>query len=416
MNTKNAEAYSIYFYGSGGVGSSENRVQQVNISGTHWNTSGVFPHAGVSKIWYEPTRTVISDPYVRNMGWDGGVATTIAGRMVGCHDRARGSYRQNSGPFYVDQMTGGITFEYGFISFSPRVVNKVGSSQASPFVVQVKDWGSSGPGTGYPAGVMVKQMVQPVFFKGDPHFEYGNTAPFRFIQFVSLPPNYGNGFYEGELTSCAAGNATNNNWPDARENIIRVEANDNVGVNFGWDVAFSGDWKNNWRRGQLIHLAYEPWSTSDRSFGHVVRLTSGTAIPDTVYLHDTNTATGPGVFADVSVRPVQIYQSSSYIQPKNNKILDTNVSGKVAISPNSGSTTISNVSFTGSSRVVVDVGAGSVVNMSAICVPSGSQVTGAGTAYMNGQMLTLPFIFSALNDCAVGESDVPLPPQDIVVQ
>jgi hypothetical protein len=135
-----------------------------------------------------------------------------------------------------------------------------------------------------------------------------------------------------------------------------------------------------------------------------------------VYLHDTNTATGLGAYADVSIRPVQIYQSSSYIQPKDNKILDTHVSGKVTISANSGSTTISNVSFTGLSRAVVDVGAGSVVNMSALCVPSGSQVTGSGAAYMNGQRLTLPFVLSALNECAVGETNIPLPPQDIVVQ
>ena len=422
LNTMNSEAYSIYFNGAQGVGASSGRAQQVNIAGLHWNTTGIFVHGGVQSVWFDPDRTVISDPYVRNMGWDGAISGTANGRQVGCFDSSRSRGRQNSGPYYVDRMTGGVTLEYGYISFAPRVVKEVGSSATSPFVVRVKDWGTSGPGTGYPAGVMVKKGWQSILTKGDPHPAYGNNKPFRFIKYVSLPSKYGQGLYGGELSKCASGNSTNNNYPDADDNLIRFEANDNVGENFGWDVSFEGDWNTQWRRGSLIALAWEPWSASDRSYGHVLRALKDMEFKDTIYLHDTNTATGPGLFSNIGIRPECVYAaggtpcSKGAIAAKANAIQDTNVSGAVTISASSGTTTISNVNFTGSARDVISVGAGSVVAASSLCAPPNSRIVGTGTATYDGASVALPYYLPSANGCETATTTSPEPPQNVTVE
>ncbi len=366
---------------------------------------------------------MLSDPYVRGYGWDGAVAASAGGRSVGCFDRARSANGRghNSGPYFVDSLRGGVTFEYGYLIFSPNApIGSVGTSQADPFVIRLKDWGSSGPGTGYPEGVQVKNSSDPIFFKGDPHPSYGKTAPFRFIRFVGLPSSYGNGVYGGSLTTCAAGNASNNNYPDAGGNVIRFEANDNDGETFGWDATFDGDWTKGWVRGPLVLLTYGPWSSTDRSWGHTLRAGPGFSFTDTIFLHDTNTATGLGSYTNVQVRAECIYSGAVWcgkgkVSAKNNAIKDTTVVGAITIDPSSGVTTIQNVNFKGVARDVVNVGAGSAVNISDLCVPANSRVVGSGTATYNGASISLPYVLPSANDCTAAKPAVPSPPEDVTV-
>jgi len=405
VNTRDAQAYSVMTGGAQAVNGTANRAQQVNISGVHSNTDGLSLGSGIKNIWFDPDKTVISDPYVRNMGWDGAVSTTVNGRPVGCFDSNRSRGRQNTGPYFVDKMTGGLTIEYGYISFAPRVVNRVGNSVSDPFVIRVKDWGSSGPGTPYPAGVMVKKGWQSIFTKGDPHPAYGNTQAFRYIKYISLPSTYGQGFYGGSLTGCAVGNVTNNNYPDADDNTIRFEANDGVGENFGWDVTFEGDWDKQWRRGQLLLFALEPWSITDRSWGHVLRAGKGMFFKDTTILHDTNTATGEGTYSKIYIRPECLYSGTSYcvngkIPAKNNTVKDTNVTGDITIDADSGTTIVSNVNFGSVARTILKVAVGTSTDVSKLCVAAGSKVEGLGAVKINGQTVSLPFTFlAALNEC-----------------
>jgi hypothetical protein len=420
FNTRNAEVYSAYFLGGQAVGQTASRVKQVNVAGSHWNTGGVFVNGGVQNLWFDPVNTVISDPYVRGYGWDGAVAGSAGGRKVGCFDLARSANGRghNSGPYFTDSLRGGITFEYGYLVFSPNApIGSVGTSPTDPFIVRVKDWGSSGPGTGYPEGVQIKNSSDPIFFKGDPHPAYGKTSPFRFIRFVGLPSTYGNGVYGGSLTNCAAGNSSNNNYPDATGNVIRFEANDNDGETFGWDATFEGEWTNRWLRGALVLLTYGPWSDVDRSWGHTLRAGSGFTFSDTVALHDTNIATGAGTYTNIKIQAECIYSGAIWcgkgkVSAKDNSIVDTNVSGIVTIEPSSGITTIRDVNFTGSSRDVINVGAGSTVNVSNVCAAAGSRIIGSGTARYNGVTIALPFVLPAVSDCS---SPMPAPPIDVSV-
>jgi hypothetical protein len=268
--------------------------------------------------------------------------------------------------------------------------------------------------------VQVKNSSDPVFFKGDPHPAYGKTSPFRFVRFVGLPSSYGNGVYGGSLTTCAAGNASNNNYPDAGGNVIRFEANDNDGETFGWDATFEGEWTKSWRRGSLVFLAYGPWSSKDRSWGHTLRAGTGFTFADTIFLHDTNTATGSGSYTNIHVRAECIYSGTVYcgsgkVAAKNNVIKDTTVLVGITIDPSSGSTTIQNVNFKGAARDIVNVGAGSSVTISQLCVPANSRVVGAGTAIYKGATVPLPYVLPAANDCTTDKHAIPSPPDDVTV-
>ena len=49
--------------------------------------------------------------------------------------------------YYVDSIKGGITAEYGAGGFVQRFVSRMGNSADDPFIVRVKDWNVTGPGT-----------------------------------------------------------------------------------------------------------------------------------------------------------------------------------------------------------------------------------------------------------------------------
>jgi len=405
-NIAYAQGDSLRFNGSQSEGDVINKVQQVNIAGLHYATGGVNINGGVRRVWFDPDRMVLSDPYLRTHGWDGAIARTEGGYPLGCFDientQSRGSGVQTVA---AQEMTGGATFEYGIHSANQRSIGRIGSA-SQPFILRIKDWGASGPGTAYPAGVRSKRQHQPILFKGDPAPDLGEH-PTRFIHLIKLPDTYGSGVYGGAIVNelCAEGNETDNFYNSGTYNVMRLEANGPAdATNHGYAVTFSGDWDANFWRGSLFFFHYAPNYSTNRSWQHVLRAADGMTFTDTITLNDTNTVTGPGTFTNLATADVV---GTVTLDADNNVITDTNVSGVIAIGAATGTTTISNVNMTGSATDLITVGAGSTVNISNLCIASGKRVTGAGTATYEGSGLTLPYTFGALAECSITGNERP---------
>ena len=322
---------------------------------------------------------------------------------MGCSNQVKDQVRMSTfSGYYVDSIKGGISVEYGAGGFVQRFVSAMGSSADEPFVVRVKDWMVTGPGTGYPAGVRVKKTVDLNFFKGDPHDFPDTGAPLRFVRFVKVPSTYGDGAAYAELSGCAY----NNFFADGPSNFARLE-NSTTGLNRDWHITFEGDWTTNFVRGPLLLFAWD----DSRSYRHTLRAASGTTIADTITLHDTDTLSGPGTFSDV-----QVARASGATLAQNNTIADTNLSGSVTLNASTGITTIRNVNFTGAARTIISIGSGAKAFVSQLCAPAGSAVTGPGTLTMNGVAVTLPYTISSATGCSMSGGAIPSQPPDFTVR
>jgi hypothetical protein len=403
-NIRHAERYAIYTYnayvvqGSTVYGGDAYRIKQINVAGTFWSTAGVFFHQGAKNVWFDPDRTVISDPYLRGLQWTGTVTSTAVldgvTRSIGQTTGYEGTaawYRTSSGGSYgAASLTGGMTFEYGNQNFVQRFPGSIGTA-SQPFIVRLKDWCVSGPGTGYPAGVTTTAPVQMILFKGDPAESYGNTQPFRHLHFIKLPSTYGDG--------CAFNG----------DNLVRVEANDFNGIlNYGYSVKFSGNWNTNFWRGDVFKFEYST-DPACRTWGHVLSIPSGTTYSTTLDMLDTDTAQGPGTFTNIRTT------TATNVTSQANIIRDCYISGAITIGAATGTTTVRNVQFTGSARVVMTIASGTTVNAYALSAPAGSTITGTGTlnysATVGGAatLRTLPFSVPT-GDASIVANGVPNSP------
>jgi hypothetical protein len=401
-NVAFAQGSSIRIDGAQANGAVANRVKQVNVAGLHYATSGFYINGGVQKVWMDPDRFWQSDPYLRTHGWDGAIARTEGGYSLGCFDELRTMPRgDGAATVYVDELTGGVTFEYGTPVANQRAIGKIGSA-AQPFILRIKDWGSSGPGTTYPAGVRSKRSHQPILFKGDPAEDLG-YEPARFVRMIKLPDDYGSGVYGGSIADglCAAGNETDNFYQSGTYNVMRLEANSSSNVKHGYKVEFAGDWDTNFWRGVLFLFHYAPTNSTNRSWQHILKASAGTTISDTITMHDTNTVTGPGTFTNVTTADMTAVDAS-VLQAGDNTVTDTNIAGVLAVAADTGTVTVDNVNFTGSARAVITVASGSAAVVTDLCVPDGSTITGAGTLTYEGSGESLPFtIPDSTANCAI---------------
>ena len=391
--------------------SSTNRVQQVNIAGKFWN-AGISINSGVRSLWYDPDRTVFSDPYNKWSGWDGDVSstTTSNGRSIGCSLASKSQVRVGAGgPQYVENVTGGVTIEYGTMAWNPRVVGTVGTGINDPFIIRIKDYGTSGPGTAYTAGVTVRQATEHDIFKGDPHADYwGDGNHHRFVRIHKLPSTYGDGLWATYTPGC-----TDEGHPDSVGNPMRLEANDFVWDNHGWHVTLAGNWADqfhtNGRNPNLLLTAYQTIA-GGRTWGHTIRLASEAKYQNATYtqplkMFDTNTFTGQGPWQDIRVT------TDTNVTTQANTIKNTVVGGLVTIDASCGTTTIDHVEFTGSATDLISVGAGSTVNLTNITIASGKRITGSGTATLDGSgALTLPYTFSAQSNASFTHNGRPNAP------
>lgn len=396
-NIRYSQSYSIYTWGSPGfaedVGAG-NKIQQLKVAGLHFATSGVFFHQGVRHAWADPKQFVVSDPYVRIWGWTGEKSSAVDhGLPVGCPDKVRDQVRANSFTgYYTDSIKGGVTIEYGSLSWIPRYATQVGNSAEDPFVVRIRDWGISGPGTPYPEGVRVKKTGEAILFKGDPHYKGEPGVPQRFVRFERLPGRFGSGPSADTAKDCAY------SFADGPSNIARLE-NSTSFPNRDWHITFSGDWRTpsqggSFRRRELLRFAWD----GGESYGHKVRAAAGTKILETLRMYDRGTISGPGEFHDVSVESY-----SAAVPGRGNLIADTHVAGKVRVNASTGTTTIRNVSFGGARRTIIEVESGSKVLASSLCAASGSVISGKGTVILDGKVAPLPYVISDANGCSVPE-------------
>jgi hypothetical protein len=406
-NVSFSQHYAIYTWGSAcyaGQCGPANKILQFNVAGVYYATSGIFFHQGVRNAWADPQKTTITDPYLRMFGWDGTVpGPTQGGLPIGCSNQSKDQVRMSAfSGYYVDSIKGGIRVEYGAGGFVQRFVSRMGNSSDDPFIVRIKDWNVTGPGTGYPAGVRVKKTVELNFFKGDPH-DYPDTgAPLRFVRFVKVPSTYGDGAAYAPLTGCAY----NNNFYDAPSNFARLE-NSTAGLNRDWDVTFEGDWNTNFLRGDLFVFSFD----DSRSYRHTLRVADGTTITDTIRLNDTSLVTGSGSFTNLAVTP-----ASGATVTRDNTITNTNIGGNVVIEAGTGSTSIKNVKFSGSARNILSVGTGATAVVTQLCAPAGSTVTGAGALFIDGVSTAMPYTVVSAYGCSLSGNPDPSPPMDVIVE
>jgi hypothetical protein len=448
-NVKFTQGYAL-MTNSRTEGATSNSVAQVNLAGLYFATSGVVYSNAVS-IWMDPDRTVFSDPFVRAAGWTGEVpgATAPNGLPMGCNDGgANDQVRLSTTGSFVGDITGGLTTEYGYLNFIPRGPGTIGTADA-PFIIRIKDWGVSGPGTAYQAGVTPKKTFEAIFFKGDPADVPATDDPVRFVRFIKLPDDYGSGMSGQSVSGCAVNNAI----ADGRSNFSRFEMGGSAQnrITRGYWFEFSGDWASTEQGGTFIRgpagapkLIYFGLSADEfPNYGHTVRAASGTYIQDAINLLDRSTITGPGSWASLTAQHVYTYtvvdtlptcdsgtvgakrfrttdnlmfrcrlsgtyQWQEIPSARNSIVTDTTLTGSVAIGEYVRGTTISNVDFTGSARAVITVGDNSDVTVTDVCVPDGSTITGTGTLIYEGSAESLPFtIPNSTSNCAITADPLP---------
>jgi len=415
----------VMFFGGQSETSATNKIAQVNIAGRFLG-SGVNVNGGVYRIWFDPDRTVVMDPWMRGIGWDGAVAGQISGRDVGCSDTARYEYR-NFPPakaLFVNRITGGVTLEYGHAIADIFTSYQIGNGAADPFIIRLKDYGFSGPTeiTGYPPGVLGKQVgLRTGPIKHDPLWDYGSGL--RHIRIQQLPSLYGNGTNTQKIASgCAAGNSTNNDVFTSAGYIWQAEASrDGISSQYVTayvDVTASGfsSWVGLGTTGEYLKGAGDSPdstpgpSTPDRTFGHTLRVSGGDSMPGVVTVMDSCTVTGPGTWNTISVTSWVTSPGGTTIYANDNTITDTRVSGAVNISANAENTVIDNVEFTGSARAVITVGAGADVTVTDLCVPNGSSITiasGGSVLYENETKTANYTIPNGTANCNITENPRP---------
>jgi hypothetical protein len=416
----------LYFSGPQSETSSTGDILQVNIAGV-FTGSGFNVNGGVYDVWVDPDRTVVMDPWMRGVGWDGGVAGTYLGTPYGCSDLARYEYR-NFPPaktLFVHKITGGVTLQYGHAIADMFVNYQIGNGASDPFILRLKDWGFSGPIglTGYPSGVLGKMVaLRTGPIKHDPLWDHGTGL--RHLRIVQLPSTYGNGTWTSGISSgCAVGNLTSNAGGTSAGYVWQPEASRDNSTSLQFvtayvDVTFSGftEW---WGLGSTGTYALgagespdssasEP--TPDRSFGHTLRVASGTQMPGVVTMMDTTTITGPGSWYRPVITEWVTAPGGVTITPHDNTIINTRVHGYVTVGDNATNTLISNVEFTGSATALITVEGGDVT-LENLCIAAGKQITGSGTVDYEGLDLgTLPYTFpSTLTECDITEDGVPNP-------
>jgi hypothetical protein len=308
-------------------------------------------------------------------------------------------------------MTGGFTIEYGAPNFVPRLTGKIGTSAADPFVIRLKDWGITGPGTGYPAGVSVKKTGQSILFKGDPADTFGGSGPVRFVRFEKLPSDYGDGSSADRLLGCRV----DNDWMDGVSSPSRFESNVLGRATRDYHFEFAGDWRSVAQGGRFLRgdlIQFGSGADTAPNYGHTVRAAAGTFIGDHLILRDRSTITGPGQFADVSVQ-----DASAAVPGRDSNIIDTTLSGKVTIFGDTENTTIRNVKFLGAAREIINIGTNANAIVSNLCAPAGSTIGGTGRLSYNGTSRVLPFTISSTlaAQCVLDDLDKPMPPAEIVV-
>jgi hypothetical protein len=406
-NVRFTQNYAIYTWGELDTygNTTVDKITNFNVAGMFYATSGIFFHQGVVNAWADPDRTVLSDPYARSFGWDGTIADgqTEGGLPIGCNDKVRDQIRMNAfSGYYTSSITGGITMEFAGYAFVQRYSGTIGTAE-QPFIVRLKDWHITGPGTIYPAGVRPKQTGEPILFKGDPH-DAGADTTLRYVRFIKLPDTYGSGAASGYTTGCGV---NSEQGADAGYNLMRFE--NSIGISRytrGFQFELIGDWRTpaqggTFSRGDLIRFGYDDY----RSYNNIVRVASGTTIQDTLTMYDTDTVTGPGTFTNLTIADLNANNPG-----QDNTITDTNIAGVVTVSASTEDTTISNVNFTGTARAVITIGASANATVTDLCVPNGSTITGAGTLTYEGSGQSLPYtIPNSTANCSITADPRPGP-------
>jgi hypothetical protein len=412
-NVWNSWGHGILVLGGDNGGDGEataNRWQAANFAGLFLN-SAIYVNTGVMDVWVDPDRTVVMDPFNRLLGWDGGVALTASGGVpIGCSDSARAMWGSPVGVQiqYPRRVSGGVTAEYGMPVMNIFVPKYIGNSESDPYIIRVKDFGASGPTsiTGLTAGVLTKLLgISTGVIKHDPAFPYSFTAADqRWLRIQELPPSYRSGAYLWSIASgCAGGNGTDNNYSTGSPFVWRAEASRDGGttqyetayihVDFaGFDTAWHhmGDDREYVQAAGSGHDNAPGDTDPDRTWGHVVRIASGDTMPGITTMLDSITATGPGSWNILSIARKPIDQGG-YLNPVDNTVTDTRVSGIVEIGQDATGTVIDNVEFTGAARAVITIGASSAVTVTDLCVPNGSTITGTGTLTYEGSSQSLPY-------------------------
>ena len=137
-NFHDADGFGINV--TGGAYGASDRTTTGYFSGDHLN-SGLQLNTGLKNIYLDPT-SLYTDPYGVSLGWTGAADGKI---YPTASEKSRCLWAQN-----MDELTGGVIFQYGDCSWYMFMVEKLGTSESDPFVVKLRDMWISGPQNDYP--------------------------------------------------------------------------------------------------------------------------------------------------------------------------------------------------------------------------------------------------------------------------
>jgi hypothetical protein len=285
-NVRYAMHYGLYMTGSNPQYyelDSNGHTKTCNVAGSFYATSGIFFHDGACRdVWLDPDRTVIADPYLRGNGWQGQIATgTSGGRPVACSDNNNDQVRQSGGAaYYSSSITGGVTIRYGAAGWGQRLTQYVGAGVKSPFIVRLQDWGLTGPiekacpfNPGCTVGARGRATTEINFFKGDPHNRPDTGTQVRFVRFMLMTPQYGNGWTNQAFAGCA--NSLNGQPGGSDDGQFARLENNSLGPTSStrdWSIEFVGDWRTVAQGGTFTRgspaLVFSFYEDTGRSYRH----------------------------------------------------------------------------------------------------------------------------------------------------
>ena len=377
FNTKFPLSCSLYVGGNG--------ARKVYISGTH-RYGGCLSTGGQYSGLVHFEDAYVSDELGRGPGWKGTTDGAVD-RSLG-HWRGTVSTQVANGSLKAEilQVTGKLTVQYGSAEAGFFFVDKFGTSQNEPLIINVMDHGWTGPNElNKPAGVALDRSVandHPIKSDG-----LGEEQPgWRYLYVIE-----------------------SNQWGKNPEWHDRIWFAENAQCDDVPNCAGTYTTQTTWTYANAAgdHYYENGDHVDDRIEGNVIQgdgvhpaFTAGWAV---LVARDTARY---GRFHNISVDTVQDEGPPFFASGSGNKILNVTLTGKLELMPSSVSNDATNLTFLGSAREVITLGSGSGLKVTNVCAPSGSTIGGSGKAEVSGVVVQLPYRIKT-TDCAVANPDIP---------
>lgn len=331
----------------------------------------------------------VSDELGFGFGWegrdDGDISRAIA------HWNGQRSTQVAGGGIAAEtlEVTGKVTAQYGNAGFNFFFVDKLGSSEEDPFLLNIRDYGWTGPNElGKPVGVALGDPIPNVHpIKSD---GLGEAVPgWRYV-YVREQNQWGKN-PKLHRRIWFAENAQCDDNPNCRGTYT---------TNTTWTYA-NADGSHYYQNGTHV---------DDRIGDNVVQGDGlSPAMTDGMLVLVHNDTARYGQFHDIFIQTVTDQGPPYFDDGSGNAIENVTLSGMLSIAPSEGSNSARNLTFIGAQREVIKIGGGATLEVDNVCAPSGSTVGGDGVLMVAGSPKTLPYTLEAA-DCKNVMADIPINP------